>query len=327
MNKFTRLAVFCSALFLFCASAFSGQVLIMGDVMQEEHPESQAEFFFAEKVKEYSDGELEIKVFINSALGNHRDMLEGLDIGTVHLTKCMISNLAAYIPEIQIFDLPYMFRDRNHFYKVLDSEDVGGYFMNEVLPKHGFRGLAFFDSGIRSIFNRRGPIKTLEDMKGWKLRVPEGAVFLDTMAALGAAGTPIPSGDVYTAIQTGVVDGAENSSVYYKTTANYEVAPYYSYTMHMMTPDVVVMSNDVFNSLSKKNQDAILKAAKEMETFERKAWVDYENSCVAEMEKAGAKFNDDVERDAFRNAVKPVWNKYAPVVGQDMIDKIQSYAE
>lgn len=327
MSRFAKLTGFISALFFVCATAFAGQVLLLGDVIQEDHPQGKSYYFFADKVKEYSDGELEVQVFLNSALGNHRDMVEGLDLGTLHITKTMVAYLSAYMPEFQVLDLPYMFRDRKHFYKALDSEEVGQYFMKELFPKNGFHGLALFDSGIRSIYNRRGPIRKLEDVKGWKLRVPEGGVFMDIMTSLGAAGTPIPAGDIYTAIQTGVVDGAENSPVFYKTTTHYEVAPYFSFTTHLMTPDVVVMNKDFFESLSKKNQDAIMRAAKEMEAWERNAWVEYENACIAELTAAGVKFNDDVDRDAFRAAVKPVWDKYAPIVSQAMIDKIQALAD
>jgi tripartite ATP-independent transporter DctP family solute receptor len=238
----------------------------------------------------------------------------------------MTTGLSSYLQEVQVFDLPYMFSGREHFYRAIDAEDVGKAFLRKILPEHGFIGLAFLDAGIRSIYNRSKPINSIADVKGMKLRVPESPIFMDSMAAFGASGTPMPVGDIYTALQTGVIDGAENAPIFYQMQAHYEAAPYFSHTGHMMTPDIVLMNLDFFNSLSKAHQDAILKAADDMTAWERKAWVELEDSSIEFLKKNGAKIND-VDLTGFREAAKTVWAKYAPIVGQDMIDKIQAYAK
>lgn len=304
----------------------AGEVLYLGDVLSEDHPHSKSYYYFAEKVKEYTNGELEVQVFVNSALGNQRDLVEGLSLGTVHIAKTMTTGLSTYMPEIQVFDLPYMFKGREHFYKVLDSDDVGKHFLKTVLPQYGFIGLAYIDAGIRSIYNRKQPINSIDDVKGMKLRVPESPIFMDTMAAFNASGTPMPVGDIYTALQTGVIDGAENAPIFYQMQAHYEAAPYFSNTYHMMTPDIVLMELDYFNSLPEEHQKAIERAAADMTEWERKAWMELETSSIEKLLASGVKIND-VDLSGFREAAKKVWEKYAPVVGQEMIDRIQAHAE
>ncbi|MDR1534256.1 MAG: TRAP transporter substrate-binding protein [Planctomycetota bacterium] len=300
--------------------------LIMGDVLAEEHPHSRAYHYFADRVKELTKGEVEVQVFVNSALGNQRDLVEGLGLGTVQIAKTMTTGLSSYFPEIQVFDLPYMFSGREHFYRVLDGE-VGKYFLTEILPKHGFYGLAYLDAGIRSIYNRNKPILKIDDVRGMKLRVPESPIFMDSMAAFNASGTPMPVGDIYTALQTGVIDGAENAPIFYHMQAHFEAAPYFSRTFHMMTPDIVLMSLDFFNGLSEDHRAALLQAAADMVKWERKAWVDLETSTEKLLVEKGAKLNDVDDLTGFREAAKKVWAKYAPIVGQELIDKIQAQAK
>ena len=327
MKKFLCTAL--AAAFAVClsaATASAGQTLLLGDVLAEDHPHSKAYYYFAEKVKEYTDGELEVQVFVNSTLGNQRDLVEGLGLGTVQIAKSMTTGLSSYLPDVQVFDLPYMFSSREHFYRAIDAEDVGKAFLRKILPEHGFIGLAFFDAGIRSVYNRTRPIKSIDDIRGMKLRVPESPIFMDSMAAFGASGTPMPVGDIYTALQTGVIDGAENAPIFYQMQAHYEAAPHFSNTNHMMTPDIVLMDLAYFNSLPKNHQDAILKAADDMTAWERKAWVDLEEGSIEFLKNNGATFND-VDLSGFREAAKGVWAKYAPIVGQEMIDRIQAYAK
>jgi TRAP-type C4-dicarboxylate transport system substrate-binding protein len=159
-----------------------------------------------------------------------------------------------------------------------------------------------------------------------KLRVPESPIFMDSMAAFNASGTPMPVGDIYTALQTGVIDGAENAPIFYNMQAHFEAAPYFSRTFHMMTPDIVLMAKDYFEGLPDPYTKAILQAAADRVKWERKAWVDLEESTEKLLVEKGAKLND-VDLTDFREAAKKVWAKYAPSVGQDLIDKIQAQAK
>ncbi len=297
-------------------------VLNMGDVLAEEHPHSKAYLYFAERVDALTNGEVEVRVFVNSALGGQRDLLEGLSLGTVHIAKSMTTLLSAYEPKIQVFDLPFMFAGREHLYKVLDGE-VGKYFLRELLPQHGFLGLAYLDAGVRSIYNRTRPVTKLEDAAGLKLRVPESPIFTDSMQAFKILGTPMPVGDIYTALQTGVIDGAENSPIFYHLQSHFEAAKYFSYTEHMMPPDIVVMDNEFFKTLSEEHQKAILQAADDMVEWERNEWMNLEESTIEILKQGGVEFNA-VDQSGFREAAKGVWAKYAPIIGQDIIDRIQA---
>lgn len=300
-----------------------GEVIKMslGDVLAEEHPHSQSYYFFADRVKELTKGKVEVQVFVNSTLGNQRDLVEGLKLGSVQIAKTMTTGLSVYLPEIQVFDLPYMFSGREHFYKVLDGE-VGKYFLNEKMAEQDFIGLGYFDAGIRSIYSAK-KVESVKDVAGLKLRVPESPIFMGMMEAFGAAGTPMPVGDIYTSLQTGVIDGAENAPIFYESQKHYEAAKNFNKTEHMMTPDIVIMSKSYFDSLPADVQSALKQAAAEMVEYERKLWQDLEAKSVEQLKAKGVNFVE-VDKSGFQEAAKKVWAKYTDIVGQDMIDKIQS---
>jgi len=298
-------------------------ILKLGDTQAEEHPQSQSYYFFAKRLAELTDGKVEVQVFVNSALGNHRDMIEGIKMGTIQLTKCMATDLSAYFPQIQVFGLPYMFASREHMLRVVDGE-VGDYFSNEVFKKEDFIALAWFDAGSRSIYNSKRPINSVKDAKGLLLRVPENNIYMSSMAAFGATGTPMPMGDIYTSLQTGVIDGAENAYAVYYGMKHFEAAKYFSYTEHIMTPDVIIMKRSYLESLPADIREAIIQAAQEMETEERRLWIESEQKFYDNLKAAGVLFNN-VDKTGFMEAAKTVWIDYAKVIGQDLIDKVQSY--
>jgi tripartite ATP-independent transporter DctP family solute receptor len=320
------MAVACSFVFANGSTEAKGDqkiIMKLGDTQAEDHPETQSYYYFAQKVAEYTNGKVEVQVFPNSALGNHRDMLEGIKMGTLQITKCMATDLSAYFPQVQVFGLPYMFSSREHMLAAVDG-DVGKYFNEQVFPKEDFICLAWFDAGTRSVYNRKRPIKTMADMKGLLLRVPENNIYMSSMAAFGATGTPMAMGDIYTALQTGVIDGAENAYAVYDGMKHFEVAKYYSYTDHIMTPDVIIMKKSYLESLPQDIQGAIWKAAKEMEQVERKNWIESDSKFYERLKAAGCQFND-VDKSDFIEASKSVWKDYSEIIGQDLIDKVQSY--
>lgn len=298
-------------------------VLKLGDTQAEEHPQTQSYYFFAKRLAELTDGRVEVQVFPNSALGNHRDMLEGIKMGTLQMTKCMATDLSAYFPKIQVFGLPYMFDSTEHMLKVVDGE-VGEYFNNEIFPAEDFIALAWFDAGSRSIYNKTRPIYSTADTKGLLLRVPENNIYMSSMAAFGATGTPMPMGDIYSALQTGVIDGAENAFAVYDGMKHFEVAKYFSYTQHIMTPDVIIMKRSYLESLPQDIQKAIWQAAAEMEQEERRLWVESDMKFYERLKAAGVQFND-VDKSTFQAAAKSVWENYTAIIGQDLINKVQSY--
>ncbi|WP_164918935.1 TRAP transporter substrate-binding protein [Caproiciproducens sp. NJN-50] len=299
-------------------------VLKLGDSQAETHPQSKAYHWFANRVSELTNGEVEVQVFVNSALGTQAQCVEGLSLGTVEIAKNMATGFSTYVPEIQIFDLPYMFKDKEHFLKVLDS-DIGAHYLNDVLGKAGLVGLCYFYAGSRCFYTTR-KVEKLADLKGMKIRVPDGPIYQDMCKAFGASGTPIPMGDIYTALQTHVVDGAENATIVYDTSKHYEPATYFLEDDHIMTPDIVAMSKSYLASLPEADQKAILQAGKEMAQEERKLWDAQEASSLQVMKdhKVTITKPTDAQLAEFRKAAQTVWSKYESVVGKEWIDKVQA---
>lgn len=306
------------------ASGEAEYVLNLGDVLAEDHPHSQSYYRFADRVKELTNGKVQVNVFVNSALGNQADLIEGLGLGTVQIAKSMTTGLSVYCPEIQIFDLPYMFDSTEQFFKVTDGE-IGDYFANDVLGREDLVGIGYFYSGTRNIYSSK-PIRSLADVKGMKLRVPESQIFMSLCDSFGCSGTPMSVGELYTALQTGVVDGAENAPIFYYSQKHYEAAPYLTMTEHIMTPDIMIMSKSYLESLPQEYQDAILQAAKEMVDYERELWFSQEEEAVEKLKEEGVEIIE-VDKSEFKAAAEKVWENYVDVVGQDMIDKIQALAD
>ncbi len=298
-------------------------VLNLGDVLAEDHPHSQSYYWFADRVKELTKGKVQVNVFVNSALGNQADLIEGLGLGTVQIAKSMTTGLSVYCPEIQVFDLPYMFTSTDQFFDVIDGE-IGEYFANDVLGREDMVGIAYFYAGSRNIYSSK-PIRSLADVKGMKLRVPESPIFMSLCESFGCSGTPMSVGELYTALQTGVVDGAENAPIFYFSQKHYEAAPYITMTAHIMTPDVVVMSKSYLESLPQEYQDAIRQAGKEMMQHERELWFSQEEDAVEKLKEEGVEVIE-IDKTEFKNAAEKVWEDYTEIVGQDMIDQIQSLA-
>ena len=294
--------------------------LIVADVTVEGSPNMIAFHHFEEIVEERSNGEIDVQLYPASQLGGQKDLVEGLRLGTVDICNSMGGILSAYLPEVQVFDLPFIWTDKDHFFRVLDGE-VGTMFKEELFPQYGFEGLAFFDGGVRSIYNAVRPIYTPDDVKGLKIRVPEIAIYIDFVEALGGSATPISTGEVYSALQTGIVDGVENAPGFVENWKHYEICKYYSYTNHMMAPDMVLMSTKVYDKLSDEQIALVKECMKEAEALQRKTWVEQESEVVGRLKEYGMEFND-CDLPLFKEAVQPVWQKYEDIIGKDLIDKV-----
>ena len=300
--------------------ANAATVITVGDVTAEGTPNIIAFRYFEEIVEERSNGEIDVQVYPASQLGNQRDLVEGLQLGTVDICNSMSGILSAYLPEIQVFDLPYIWTGREHFFRVLDGE-IGTMFKTELLTEFGFEGLAFFDGGIRSIYNTEHPINTPEDVKGLKIRVPEIPMFIKMVEALGGSATPIPTGEIYSALQTGIVDGVENSPIFVDSLKHYEICKYFSYTNHIETPDIILMSLKVYDKLTEEQVQLIKDCMLEAQTVQRAEWLRQEGEVVAKLIENGMEFNE-VDPTPFREAVQSVWADYADEIGQDLIDAV-----
>ena len=296
-------------------------VLNLGDVLAETHPHSQAYYWFADRVKELTDGAVQVNVFVNSALGNQADLIEGLGLGTVQIAKSMTTGLSVYTPEIQIFDLPYMFQSREHFFRVIDGE-IGEHYSHEVLGRQDMVGISYFYAGSRSIYTN-SLVTSLDDVRGMKLRVPQSPIFMSLCEAFGAAGTPMSVGELYTALQTGVVDGAENAPIFYFQQRHHEAAPFFAVTEHITTPDIVVMNKTFLESLPENYRNAILQAAGEMTLHVRELWFAQEDDAITTLLAEGVTITE-IDKSRFIEAAQVVWDDYRNIVGQEMIDRIQA---
>lgn len=274
----------------------------LGHGLPEDHPAHKSMVKFAELVKERSKGEIEITVFANGVLGGEREMLEQVQNGILEMTKASASPLETFSTDYKVFNLPFVFRDSAHFFKVLEGP-VGESILASS-KKSGFIGLTYYDSGSRSFYGKK-PVNSPDDLKGMKIRVQQSPTTIKMIQTLGGTPTPMAWGEVYSALQMGVVDMAENNVTALTNGRHGEVSKFYSYTEHQIVPDVLVMSAMRWDSLKKPDQALIKQAAIDSFHVQKQLWSDFEQAEKAKAEKMGVKFNT-VNKQAFVDKVKPM---------------------
>jgi tripartite ATP-independent transporter DctP family solute receptor len=273
----------------------------------DDYPTVAAVKHMSEVLQQKSAGKYKIKVFSKSALGTEKETLDQVKIGALEMNRVNISSLNSMCPKSLVPTLPFLFNSIEHMHQVLDGP-VG----EEILKgceHEGLVGLAFYDSGARSIYARK-PVRSLADAKGLKVRVQPSDVWVAVAAAMGANATPMPYGEVYTALKTGIIDAAENNIPSFETSKHYEAAKVFSRTEHSMAPEVLLISKVVFDKLPKADQELFRAAAKESVTFQRKKWAEQEAKSLAAVKAAGAQIVDNVDKASFQAAVQPVYDKF-----------------
>jgi tripartite ATP-independent transporter DctP family solute receptor len=297
-------AVLLLSSFAFAAPKY---VLKLGHVADPAKPYAIAGEKFAELVKEKTNGEVEIQVFPSSQLGNQRDLIEGLIFGTLDLTLTSTAVLGNFLPKIAIFDLPFLFRDVKHAYKVLDS--IGMEIGKELEPK-GLKLLAYFENGVRHLTNNVRPVKAPEDMKGLKIRVMEQKIYIEMMKALGANPTPMAFGELFTALQQGTVDGQENPVSHIWTKRFFEVQKYISLTGHVYAAEPLLISMITWNKLPVDAQAAIILSAAEAKSWHRAQCVASDNDMWKKVIDSGLTEVIEVDKEPFRLATAGVWKLF-----------------
>ncbi|SHL93639.1 TRAP transporter substrate-binding protein [Rhizobacter sp. OV335] len=291
------------------------------DIHPDDYPTVLAVKHMGETLSKLTNGKHSIKVFNNGSLGAEKDTIEQTKIGAIPMTRVNIAPMNNICPATVVPTMPFLFRSKEHMRAVLDGP-IG----EEILKSceaQGFIGLAYYDSGARSMYTVKKPIKTLADAKGLKIRVQQSDLWVALLEAMGANATPMPFGEVYTALKTGLVDGAENNFPSYESSRQFEVAKYYSKTEHSMAPEVLLFSKRVFDALSPDDQKAIRQAAKESVPFMRKLWDEREEKSLATVKAAGAQIID-VDKTSFQAAMKPVYDKFlADPKLRDLVKRIQ----
>ncbi|NHN35784.1 TRAP transporter substrate-binding protein [Pseudomaricurvus alcaniphilus] len=295
---------------LFALGAMAGpaQVLRSAETQPLDYPTAQALTFMAEQLQEWSQGELNIKLYTGGQLGDEKDTLELTILGGIDLNRVNLAPLNSIVPETIVFGMPFLFRSIAHMRAVVDGP-IGDEIL-AAMEAHGLVGLAFYDSGARSFYNNVRPIRTPKDLKGLKIRVQNSDLYVSMVAALGANPTPMGFGQVYESLLLGTIDGSENNWPSYETTGHYEAAPFYSLTEHTMTPEVLVVSKHRWDKLSPEHQVLLKRAAKASVPFMRAQWDLRTEKSRQKIIAAGVTVAADVDKAAFEAAVQPVYDRF-----------------
>ena len=316
-----RMALFAAAL----ALPLSAQArdFRSSDVHPADYPTVEAVKYLGNQLKEATKGRLGVRVFANGALGNERDTIEQLKIGGLDMMRINAAVLNNVVPETVVPCLPFVFRSQEHMRTTLDGP-IGDE-MLAAMESQGMIGLAFYDSGARSVYTAKNPVKSLADLKGAKIRVQQSDLFVAMVQALGANPTPMPYGEVYTALKTGIVDAAENNFPSYESSRHFEAAKNYTLTEHSMAPEILVFSKKVWDGLSKDDQALIRKLAKDSVAQMRKLWDEREAKARATAEAGGAQVITLANKAEFVDAMKPVYERFAnnPKL-QGLVQRIQA---
>lgn len=302
--------------------AAQDRVLRSSDTHPDGYPTVEAVKYMGELIEERTEGRLGIEVFHSAQLGEERDTIEQTRFGVLDMNRVSLGPFNNLIPETAIMSLPYVFRDVEHMHAVVDGE-IGQEVLAAFEP-HGLIGLAFYDSGARSFYNSQGPIDSIDDLQGMKFRVIQSDVFVDMMAALGANATPMPYGEVYSAIETGVIDGAENNFPSYLTSGHSEVAKYFTQDEHLILPEVLVISKTTWDSLSPEDQEVVRQAARDSVARQRELWAEAETAAMEEVVAAGTEISE-IDSQPLIDAMGPVYEKYANTPElQDLLARIRA---
>ncbi len=311
------------ALVLGASVAMAAPVTLkLGHIAEPDNVYGQGADHFAKLVKERSKGDINIQVYPSSQLGNQRDLVEGLGLGTVDMTLTGTAVMGNFVPEMAVFDLPFIFRDVNHAYKALDTVGMN---LAKKGEKQGMITLAIWENGVRHMTNNAHPIKKPEDMKGLKFRVMEQPVYIEMMKSLGASPTPMAMSELYTALQKGVVDGQENPLGHIATKRFNEVQKYLSLTGHTYASEPLLISVQAWKKLTPEQQEIIRQAAVDTRDWERQLCRDLEGKFLQQIKDAGTtQVNDDVDKEAFAKATKKSWDIYEKRFGDKNIKAIQA---
>jgi len=301
---------------------FAQKVLRLAETHPQDYPTTKGDYEFARLVKERSKGRIVVEVFHSKQLGEERAVIEQVQLGAIDMTRVSISAVSAFVRDLDAFQLPYLYRDAAHMWKVLNGP-IG----EEILKKHeasNFVGVGWFEGGSRNFYTKK-QVKAVSDLKGMKIRVQQAPLMVGMVEALGAVATPLPYGEVYSALQSGVVDGAENNWPSYLTTSHFEVAKYFIVDEHTRVPEITVGSKKLFDKLPKEDRALILKAMKDAQAYQFKLWVDFEKVAEKTVKEKGSTVTQisPAEKQKFVDAMKPLYDKQPPEI-MAVVNKIRA---
>jgi tripartite ATP-independent transporter DctP family solute receptor len=308
------------------AAAQQKMVLKATDVHPLGYPTVEAVERMGKKLETATGGRLSIQMYPSMQLGGEKEMIEQAQVGALQIARISVGPMGPVVDELNVFNMPFVFRDVPHMNKVIDGP-IGDEMLAKLTasPQSKLVGLCWMDGGARSVYNSKKPVKSVDDLKGLKIRMMGNPIFVDTMNALGGNGIAMGFDQLYSAMQTGVVDGAENNPPSYESGKHFQVAKYYSLTEHLIIPELLVFSRPSWDKLSKDDQALIMKFAREAQLEQRRLWVEREAQSMDLIKKAGIEvltFTPD-QKKQFQDAVKPVWDKYGAKYAE-LVKRIQA---
>jgi len=326
MLRYIKLTLSATALLLSTACSqneIQGEVTVLrlGHTLDTQHSVHKAMVYLGERLDYYSEGTMSVVIYPGSQLGTEREMVELLQIGSLAMTKVSASPLEGFAPDMKIFSIPYIFRDNEHFWRVLNS-DIGDTLLSGI-EDFRLKGLGYYDAGSRSFYTNDKPIAHPSDLNGLKIRVLNSPTAVATVRALGGAATPVSWGELYTALQQGVVDGAENNPPSYYLSRHYEIARYYSLDEHTSVPDVMLASLPVWESLNVQQQTWLTRAMEDSVEYQRELW---KTSTQASLENVKAEGVTVITPDKapFVEAVKPFHQSFENTPIGTLINQIKA---
>jgi tripartite ATP-independent transporter DctP family solute receptor len=306
------------------ARAQTKSVFKASDVQPAGYPTVVATENLGKKLEAATNGRLSVRMYPSMQLGGEKETIEQTQIGAIQLLRVSAGTLGPIVDEINVVNMPFLFSNMAHAEKFMDGP-IGQELLDKITANAnaGLVALCWMNSGARSLYNTKHPIKTIADIKGLKFRVIGNPIFIDMMNSLGGNGVAMGYDQVFSALQTGVIDGAENNPPSYVFSNHYTTAKYFSLTEHLVIPEVLVFSKRAWSALSSDDQGLIRKFAREAQMEERVLWNQYEQQAMEKARAAGCQIVEIADKTPFQNAVKPVWDKYGPKY-QEMIKRIQA---
>ena len=294
-------------------------VLKLAHSLDVTHPVHKAMVYMAEKVKDKSSGRMQIQIFPSEQLGTEKENIESLQLGYLAMTKTSTAVMESFVPKMKIFGIPYLFRDSEHYWKIL-SGPIGKELLLAGQDK-GLRGLCYYDAGARSFYAKK-EIKSPADLVGLKIRVMKSNMSMKMIEAMGGSPTPIPWGELYTSLEQGVVDAAENNPPSYRSSRHYDVCKYYTLDEHARLPDILMISVKVWDSLTPEFQQILQEAVDESVEYQRKIWAEAEKADLKTVQDAGVRVIYP-NKKPFQESVKSMWDEFKGTEIGELIEQIQ----
>ncbi|MFA3792032.1 TRAP transporter substrate-binding protein [Aliiglaciecola sp. SL4] len=308
-----------------CSKLYDSTTTIpLAHTLDVNHPVHVALLHMDKRLQELSSGQMKLKIFPSGQLGSEREILELVQIGSLGMTKVSASPLEAFVPKMKVFSLPYLFNDNKHYWDTLNGE-VGKGLLNEGTAFR-IKGLGYFDAGSRSFYSSDNLIKTPTDLNGMKIRVMNSQSAVDMVNTIGGSATPVSFGELYTALQQGVVDGAENNPPSFYFSKHYEVSKYYLLDEHTSIPDVIIIGTHIWNNLNNQQQGWLSQAMREATAYQRILWKESTEQSLKAVKEAGVEIIV-ADKKPFQESVKPVYDNLKDQEIIKLVDEIKLIGE